>query len=57
MCGATRCDEHLVGLVAVHDVAAHRQVGRVDLQREAGRHDRLVLLAHRRPDRGQVLVG
>ena len=38
-------------------MTAHRQVRRVDLQREAGRHDRLVLVAHRGAERGEVLVG
>ncbi len=49
--------EHVVGLVAVGDVAAHRQVGRVDLQVEARRDDRLILGAHRRGDRLEVRIG
>ena len=51
-----RLDEHLVGLVAVHDVAAHREVGRVDLQHEAGVDDALVLGLHRLGERVEVLV-
>ena len=50
-------DERLVGLVAVHDVPAHRQVGRVDLELEPGGHDGLVLGAHRLADRPQVVLG
>jgi hypothetical protein len=50
-------DEDLVGLVAVHDVAAHGQVGRVDLQVEAGLDDALVLGLHRLGDGVEVLVG
>jgi len=50
-------DEDLVGLVAVHDVAAHREVRRVDLQVEARVHDALVLDLHRVGDRLEVLVG
>ena len=48
--------EFLVGAVAVHDVPAHGQVGRVDLQQHAGGHDRLVLHLHRLADRLQVLL-
>ena len=50
-------DEDLVGLVAVHDVAAHGEVGRVDLQVEAGLDDALVLGLHRLGDGVEVLVG
>ena len=48
--------EHVVGLVAVHDVTAHREVGGVDLQLEARVDDALVLGLHRVRERVEVLV-
>lgn len=48
--------ELLVGSVAVHDVASHGQVRRVDLEQEAGGYDRLVFGLHRLADGVQVLV-
>ena len=42
------------GQVGVLDVAAHAEVGAVDLQHDAGLRDRLVLLAHRIGDREEV---
>ena len=48
--------EFPVRAVAVHDVAAHRQVRCVDLQAKAGGDDRLVLGLHRLADRLEILV-
>ena len=40
--------------VRILDVAAHGEVGAVDLQHDAGFGDRLVFLAHRLGDREQI---
>ena len=39
-----------------HQMPPHGQVGRVDLEQEAGGDDRLVLLAHGRGEGGEVLL-
>ncbi len=49
-------DKLLVGDVLVHDVTPHGEVGRVDLEVQPGRDDRLVLGLHRVRERFEVLV-
>ena len=54
MCSCGRLAESLDVQVGVLDVAAHAEVGAVDLQHEAGGGDRLVLVAHRLGDGEEI---
>ena len=56
MCSRAALRNSSVAERGVLDVAAHRQVGAVDLQDEARLGDGLVLVAHRLGDREQVLL-
>src|SRR5438067_502072 len=48
--------EFLERLIAVHGVASHREVRRIDLQEDARRNNRLVLSLQRAGERRQVIV-